>query len=169
MSHTRGSALKKSQKPFIFLVMIGLLGLIATTWIRRKKSQPQGVIHKVLSAAGYSEQTIKYWTSVSAFETAEHGVPWTSQVLHDSNNLFNLIVPGSKKLSYGEGQTIYDTLEQSVHGLIDKVIKPFNYPANYATLDDLIDTMKKHGYFGGNIDDYKAGVHFYFSKLYGNA
>lgn len=167
MSHTPGSASKKFRKPFIFLVMIGLLGLIVTIlmWWRKK---PQGVIHSVLSNFGYSDQTIKYWTCVSAFETAVKGVGWKSQVLKDSRNLFCIIVPGSNKLQYGEGQTIYDTLEQSVHGLIDKVIKPFGYPANFATLDDLVNTMKSHEYFQGDIDDYKAGVHYFYSKLYGN-
>lgn len=100
---------------------------------------------------------IKFWTAVSWFETAG----WTSNVLKQSNNLFCIIVPGSTRLNFGEGQTIYPDFESSVDGLIDHVIKPFKYPSEVFTIDELVAFMKKKGYFKGSETAYLAGVKKY--------
>lgn len=100
---------------------------------------------------------IKYWTAVSKFETAS----WTSNVFKQSNNLFNLIVPGSTRLKFGEGQTIFANISDSVDGLIDRVILPFKYPSSVGSIDELVAFMKKKGYFTGKESDYVAGVKRY--------
>lgn len=111
---------------------------------------------------------IKFWTAVSAFETAVNGIPWNSRVMRDSNNLFNLIVPGKRRLQYGEGQTIYDRWEESVEDLYLRVMKPFKYPLEVETLADLVNYMKSKGYFTSSLDDYQNGARIWYNKLYPN-
>lgn len=121
-------------------------------------------IISLLTQAGYPLDTAKYFVAVSAFETAG----WTSQVLKDSNNLFSLIVPNSKRLSYGEGQTIFASYDDAINGLVKYVLKPFKYPANYGTLRDLTDFMKSKGYYGIDSVTYYNGVAVWYNKLYPN-
>jgi len=155
------NARSASRRLLVLFALIGLpfLLVLFLLWWRR----PQQVIRRKLKKLGYSDEVIKYWTCVSAFETAQ----WTSKVYKDSNNLFAIIVPKSNRLDYGEGQTIFPNIGASVDGLIDRVIKPFKYPEYYASIDDLVKTMKKNGYFGGDVNVYINGVKSYYKKLYG--
>lgn len=150
--------------------LLSLGGLSYLLWKTLARETPQKVIKKVLSRYGISDRAIKFWTAVSAFETAypydSSQKPWNSPVLKDTNNLFNIIVPGSKRLQRGEGQTIYDNFEDSVVGLYEHVIKPFKYPADYESLDSLIDFMKSKNYFTSGIESYKAGAEKWYKKLY---
>src|SRR5262249_6755719 len=119
-------------------------------------------IRKALQLQGIPEQTIKFWIAVSAFET--NG--WTSQVFRDSNNLFNLIVPGLPALSYGEGQTIFASLEDAANGLYKYVIKPFNYPLYFPTLRTLTDFMKSKNFYISDSNSYYNGTLQWYNKLY---
>lgn len=119
-----------------------------------------------LTRLGISEPTAKFWVAVSAFET--NG--WSSKVFRESNNLMCIIVPGSRRLPYGEGQTIFDNLESSIdgpQGLYQRVLKPFRYPAHVQSLEELVDYMKLKNYFMSNKFDYLKGVKSWYSKLYG--
>lgn len=127
-----------------------------------KSMSPVATIKRVLRSFGMDEQTIKFWTAVSAFETDG----WKSRVYRDSSNLFNLIVPGKSKLNYGEGQTVYSTSAGSAQDLIMHVIKPFKYSANYQSLDDLVTDMKSKGYFTSDETSYLTGVKKWYAKLF---
>lgn len=115
-----------------------------------------------MRSEGVNEETIRQWIAVSAFETTG----WTSRVFRDSNNLFNLRVPGSNRLSYGENQTIYGSLEDSVRGLFKHVIGPYQYPLNYKSIRDQVETMKQKGFFTYPLQGYIDGVVSWYSKLY---
>lgn len=158
-------------KPSLVLYpILGIVGLFVLLYQLLGKRTPQAVISRILDKRGLSPQMIKFWTAVSAYETAypydSTAKPWNSPVLRDSNNLFNLIVPGTKRLQYGEGQTIYDRWDPSVEDLVDRVMKPFKYPANVVTLEDLVDAMKDRGYFLLDRATYKAGARKWYDKLY---
>jgi len=114
-----------------------------------------------MRSEGVNEQTIRYWIAVSAFETAG----WTSRVFRDSNNLFNLRVPGSDRLPYGENQTIYGNLEDSVTGLFKHVLRPYQYPLQYNSIPELVTAMKQRGYFTSGLQSYIDGVVSWYSKL----
>jgi len=119
-----------------------------------------------LTRLGISEPTAKFWVAVSAFETTG----WTSKVFRDSKNLMCIIVPGSRRLPYGEGQTIFDTIELSIdgpQGLYQRVLKPYRYPAHVQSIDELVDYMKLKGYFTSNKSDYLKGVKSWYQKIYG--
>jgi len=154
----------------VLLVIFGILGLLVLSlrllgkgmWTMKPK--PQSVITKVLKEVGISDPTIRFWVAVSAFETAG----WTSRVFNDSNNLFCIIVPGSKRLQYGEGQTIFDSLEDSVYGLYNRVMKPFKYPAHVQSIDELVAFMKSKNYFTSDAKAYTSGVKQWYSKLFPN-
>lgn len=157
---------KPSWVLFPIFAVIGLIVLI----FRSLAKSPQAVIRKVLFQVGLSPQMVKYWTAVSAYETAYpydgSARPWNSPVLKDTKNLFNLIVPGSRRLQRGEGQTIYDSLEDSVWGLYQRVMIPFKYPAHVDSLEALVDAMKARGYFTQDLATYKANVRKWYNKLY---
>jgi len=155
---------KRLQKQVAFYVIAGLLSLVALVALafRTVLQSPKGAISKVLASVGMDEQTIKFWIAISAFET--NG--WTSRVFKDSNNLFNIIVPGSVKLSYGEGQTIYSGIEESVRGLYDHVLKPYRYPLSFRKLADLVAFMKSKNYFESNEDAYLSGCKQWYKKLF---
>jgi hypothetical protein len=183
-------SLKRSQKPLALFGIIGLVGLTLVAvwyWIKNQTvtqqvlplgynplqpgqaasttvvSSPEAnAIRDTLAAAGVVEQTVKYWIAVSGFETDK----WRSQVFQDSNNLFCLIVPGSNRLAYGEGQTIYPNITAAAQALLSKVIYPFAYPKNYASIDSLVSTMKAKGFFTGNESVYAAGVKQIYLDLF---
>lgn len=160
-----GKHLIVSAKLWKWLGVIGLVGLsvlILIKWLMIKKN-PQSVIKSELNRIGMNSQTIRYWTAVSAFETKA----WTSQVYKDSNNLFALIIPNSRKLSYGEGQTIFMSITDGARALYPYVIRPLNYRLNYDSIDQLVYDMKSKGYFAGNVSSYVNGVHLYYDKFYG--
>jgi hypothetical protein len=148
---------KRSRIVLVLCVMLGLLGLL----MFRRSTGPKAVIAEVLKRNGYPPETIKQWTAVSQFETAD----FTSKVLKDSNNLFNIIVPGSNRLKYGEGQTIYASQAESVQGLVDHVMRPFKYPAVYDSPEALVEFMKSKNYFGSDLQSYKIGVRQYYDRL----
>lgn len=114
---------------------------------------------------GVPEETIKQWIAVSAYETAQPN-PWTSKVFRDSLNLFNIIVPGSTRLGYGEGQTVYPDIKASVYGLFDHVIEPFDYPLSFPSINAQVRFMKSRGYFTLAEDKYLAGVLYWYDQLY---
>lgn len=157
-----------AKPSWVLFPIFVILGLIALAF--RSRRSPQTVIRKVLSQVGLSPQMVKYWTAVSAFETADQTkkpyAPWNSRVLGDSRNLFNIIVPDSRRLQYGEGQTIFDTWEDSVWGLYNRVMKPFKYPAHVESLEDLVRYMKLKGYFTAPLDGYLNGARYWYNKLY---
>lgn len=153
----------RSRKALGLLVIIGLSGLVILVMFFRRKKTPQEAIRKVLADYGVPEKTIRYWITVSAFETTY----WTSKVLKQSNNLFNLIVPGGKHLDFGEGQSVYNNYEESVVALFQHVMKPFHYQLSYKSLEDLISDMKKKGYYLGSESDYQKGGAAVYKKLFG--
>ena len=157
-----GTVSKRSRKLLAIFAMIGLSGLILLIWIFQRRN-PQTVIAKVLSRYGINAKTIKYWIAVSAFETKG----WTSKVYKDSKNLFTIIGPGDEHLDYGEGQSIYSSISDSVVALYKRVMVPFKYPLSYESIDDLVDTMKSKGYFTGDANNYKTGVKYWYQKIYG--
>ena len=125
---------------------------------------------------GISEPTAKMWVAVSAHETAAKDsngtwVPWTSKVFRDSNNLMCIIVPNSRRLPYGEGQTIFDSMELSIdgpEGLYQRVLKPYKYPAHVQSIDDLVTFMKSKNYFTSDKAKYLTGVKSWYQKLFPN-
>jgi hypothetical protein len=69
----------------------------------------------------------------------------------------------TKQKHHGE---MYDTV---VDGILDILLftqKRWNYPDNFVSLNDLVDYMKSKNYFVSSAVDYKAGVNFYFKKLF---
>ena len=146
------------------LILFALIGLPALLWsmMRRSQGEPETIIRRVLSRYTIPEQTIRYWIAVSALETSG----WTSRVFKDSNNLFCLIVPKSERLPYGEGQTIFLSMEEAADALYRRVIVPFKYPLSFASLDDLVMTQKEKGYFTAPLAGYMAGAKSWFNKLF---
>jgi hypothetical protein len=153
---------KQSRKVLLLLLLVGLIGLPVAAVALFRRSNPQAVITRVMRNEGVDEKTIKQWIAISAFETAG----WTSRVFRDSNNLFNLRVPGSVTLSYGEKQTVYGSLEDSVNGLFQHVLRPFSYPLNYSSIDSQVQAMKQRGFFTSGLQSYIDGVKLWYSKLY---
>lgn len=152
-------------------IISGVIGLIALWWfILRKKKGIKEKIISILTSRGVSPRTAKYWAAISAFETAypysNNAKPWNSPVFKDTNNPFNLIVPGSKRLDRGEGQTIYATVEDGINALYDHVIRPFKYPLDAESLEALNRYQKKKGYFISGLDDYIAGSARWYDKLF---
>ena len=140
--------------------IIGLLSLFFILLLRR--NSPQAMIRRALSRYGVGSETIKYWIAVSAFETAG----WTSNVYKQTDNLFNLIIPGSLRLTTGEGQTIFNAPEDSAVALVVHVLEPFKYPDNFASLQELVVFMKNKGYFTSNATAYITGVTYWYNKLF---
>lgn len=168
MSHNRSKFYRMLLIP---LAVIGLPVLLFAA-IRKAKSNTKEMdaIRSTLSSYGISEGTIRLWIAVSALET--NG--WTSKVFQDSNNLFCLIIPKSKRLDYGEGQTIfmneqgmYDSpLHEAADALYRHVILPFKYKLEYSSIDELVTAMKERKYFTASINSYLTGVKFWYPKLF---
>lgn len=159
-------ASKRFQRGFALALILGLfpLALFLIWWFK-----PKQVIKRSLKRNNIDPQTIKYWTAVSAYETRPQvtgAKPWTSRVFKDSNNLFNLIIPNSKRLAYGEGQTIFPSTMASADALYNHVIKPFKYSLYYASIGDLVAAMKAKGYFEQSEAQYRAGVEQAYKTLY---
>lgn len=93
-------------------------------------------------------------------------MPWNSRVFKDSNNPFNLIVPGTEKLPYGEGQTVFKSIEDGINALYDRVIKPFKYPLNADSLESLNEYQKKKSYFLSGLDNYIAGSRLWYKRIF---
>lgn len=149
------------------LAIFGIIGLAVLLLFGQAKKNPQSVIKELLWELGISEPTIKFWTAVSALETDF----WKSRVFKDSNNLFCIIVPGSKRLQYGEGQTIFANIEDSIigpEGLYKRVLKPFKYPAHVQSLDELVSAMKQRGYFTSDAKAYLQRLKQVYTQLYPN-
>lgn len=152
---------KLSKRFQPLLITLGISGLICLFLSMRKRKDPQSVIRQVLTQAGIDKQTVNQWIAVSALETAG----WTSKVFLDSNNLFALIVPGKKGIGYGEGQTIFATLEEAAQGLVRYVINPFKYPYIFSSIPEQAQFMKSKGYYGGDSITYGKGMKIWFDKL----
>ena len=153
---------KRSRVVLACSLILGLLGLV--WYLLNFRNKPPQVIARVLRSEGMSDRMVKYWTAVSAYET--NG--WSSRVFRDSDNLFNLIVPKSNRLPYGEGQTIFESRELAAKGLFMHVIKPFRYPLEVSSLDELTEVMKQKGYYEISQGDYLRGVTAWYKKLYGD-
>lgn len=158
---------KPSRRRRVIYVLTGLVALLVLIVVLLKTvfRSPAAAIKAVMRKEGWDDQYIKLWTAISAFET--NG--WSSRVFKDSKNAFNIIVPGSTKLDYGEGQTIYPSVSESVTGLIKHVIGPFDYPTSASSLQTLVHIMKQKGYFTSSEDDYLAGARAWYLKLYGES
>lgn len=125
--------------------------------------RPKNQIERILVAHGIGKETARMWVAVSAFETAS----WTSEVYHKGHNLFGLIIPGRKRLDFGEGQTIFLSNRESIESLYKSVIVARKYAANYTSIEFLVNDMKAKGYFTGNFNSYLTGVKTKYSELYG--
>lgn len=141
------------------LLIPGPISLAVFLYIRMR---PKNQIERVLVAHGIGKETARMWVAVSAFETAS----WTSEVYRKAHNLFGLIIPGSKRLDFGEGQTIFANNRESIEALYKSVIVARKYAANYTTIDFLVADMKAKGYFTGNVTNYVAGVKAKYKALY---
>jgi hypothetical protein len=150
---------KRSKQSRILLLLFALIGLAGLLMYRKKESPRQAII-KILKRNGIPQDTIDYWIAVSQFETAG----WTSHVFNDSKNLFNIIVPGSIRLNYGEGQTIFNSYDEAAQGLVDHVLRPFKYPAVYDSPESLVAFMKSKNYFSSDVGTYSAGVREYYDE-----
>jgi hypothetical protein len=156
------NAQNRSLVVLLICAIVGPLVLLSLSLFGKSKRTPQSVIQQILWSLGVDQQTIKYWTAVSAFETAG----WTSRVFKESNNLFCLIVPGTKKLQYGEGQTIFETWEEAATALYFRVMKPFKYSMKYNSIEELVRYMKQKNYFTSDEAAYVAGVNRWYNTLY---
>jgi len=159
MAHLVSKRSAQGWKVFALIGLPVLLLIGAVLYLLRRR--PATIIKRVLTKYSLSQSTINYWIAVSAFETAG----WTSQVYRDSNNLFNLIVPGSNKLQYGEGQTIYPDPESSAIALWTEVIKPFKYSLNYPSLRSLTDDMATKQYYVSDPLIYYQGCLTWYNRL----
>lgn len=149
------------------LSLISVLLLLILSPKRKTSSlpTPQNRIRAALAKLGFNSRLIDYWTAVSAFETAG----WTSKVFKESNNPFNLIVKNSNRLPYGEGQTVFNSIEEGTAALVSKVLKPYKYPADFSRLQDMTDTMKEKGFYTSDKNQYYQGVlHWYDQMQTGN-
>jgi len=110
------------------------------------------------------EQTVKFWTAVSDFETGS----WTSPIFIQNRNLFGMRLPTSNTTAIGgaDGHAVFASLQDSVADLI-LYFNRLQWPMlNFSTIDALVSMMKSKGYFAAPIGDYLAGVKARYQRLY---
>lgn len=171
--------LRAVLKPLRNIGLFGLIMLLATILIiitamrRATRSNTSAIvmatISRVMKAAGYSEQMVRYWTAVSAFETAY----WTSAIFKRANNLWGMTLASRNTTATGrledvpEKQAVYPSIEASAQDIVLYQQKRFRYAMNYATLKDLIQAMHRRNYFTSDFNQYLAGVESVYKQLYG--
>lgn len=149
-------------KVFALFVAIGLLLLWIFKRGKLKTQQAQAdLIIQILTSKGMDLQTAKQWVTVSALETAG----WTANVYKNTHNLFALIIPG--KPGYGsEGQTIFATDAESVEALYKSVIKYWDYPLNFSSIQAQAEFMKSKWYYGGDVATYVKNMVYWWNKFF---
>jgi hypothetical protein len=158
-----------SLKVFLFSLISGLIALVI--WILQKKkkgSSPREIILKTFTKYEWSEQMIKYFTAISAFETAG----WTSKYFRNENNLFAMTLASKNTLAtgkagYGQEPSIahFKSIEDSAEDFQLYLKTRFNYPDNFTSLLELVSYMKYKGYFESDESKYYDGVSYWLQKL----
>jgi len=121
-------------------------------------------VYQLLIELGFNYKQAQYITAQAAHETGN----FQSQIFKENNNLFGMKHAG-QRLSQGEknGHAYYKTIEDSVKDY-QIYYKLNNYPVTFETPENFVDSLKNHGYFEANIENYKKGVR-HFLNLYFNA
>lgn len=152
-SRKRGNGLST-----LVLFAVGLLiALRAFPKNLTSSGQPATVITEVLKENGYSDRVAKNWVAVSKHETAN----FTSNLLRTANNLFGMKQP-LKRMTVSKGPTkngfaSFASLTDSVKDLV-LYMDEWNYPKDFASVDDQVRFMKSKGYFQEPLLDYMTSV-----------
>ena len=156
MEVKRSQQFRKHWKYWLSAGLLTLVGLVL--WVRMK-NDPAAVIKREFRRAGLTDQLIAWWTAIAKHETAN----FTSRVFRDSNNLFSMKLAGKNTtaigaLPYGERQAIFRSVTDSAKDQILFMTRRWNYPKDFASLEQLISYMKARNYFEQNEADYLAAV-----------
>ena len=142
-------------------LIVGLAGLLMLALASKIFPSGTGTIQQKiinrLRAAGYSARMARYWVAVSAFETGN----WNSRLFVEDNNPFGMKHPSVRKTtSQGVGPSgfaKYETVDKGVEDIV-LYMNWFNYPKDFATVQEMIGFMKMKGYFEEPLTYYLAGV-----------
>ena len=156
-------ARKRLKAYLVLLSLFAVIGLIVRLLTRRRDQNQQAqLIIQTLMSKGMDLQTARQWVTVAALET--NG--FTSQVYKDSHNLFGLRRADKPALGYGEHQNIFPNDLDSINALFEWVIKYWNYPLNFSSIQDQAEFMKSKWYYGGDIPTYVKNMVYWWNKLF---
>jgi hypothetical protein len=155
----------------LLTLLIGLpLLWIVFRSLKKTNANPITAIKNALPAAGLNDQNIKFWIAVSAHETAyanNYQTPWTSPVFVQNNNLFGMRLPGSNTTATGSnlGHAVFPSVEASADDLVLYFDRLKWTQRNFNSISDLVNEMKRKGYFTAPLVDYKTGVEYWYKKM----
>ena len=115
------------------------------------------LIQKILTGNGYSPRMARMIAAVSRHETGNY----SSAVFREFNNMFGMRFPRVRKTTATHESdskySVYSSPADSVRDLV-YYLDARRYPFDFATARDLVEEMKRHGYFEDDLENYVRGV-----------
>lgn len=163
------TASKRLRNRLVLYILFGLSGLGMLLWFLLRRTAKSLIIRK-LKAAGFSNETCKFWVCVSAFETDG----WTSRAYKEGHNLVGMTLAPSNTTATGliadpnpEKLAQFASVSSAADDLVMFLTIRFKYPSNFASIGDLVSYMYARQYFQGDPSIYTQGVQEWYSKIYG--
>jgi uncharacterized FlgJ-related protein len=121
-------------------------------------------VYQLLLAIGFNPIVAKYITAQAAHETAN----FQSKIFNTNNNCFGMKYPAKRyttATSEKNGYAYYNSIEDCIEDY--KVWWQTRNNSTFDKISDFVESLKKASYFEAPLEEYKAGV-TYFYKLYFN-
>jgi hypothetical protein len=182
---TTEQAGKKSKKPYLILLGFFLMLLLAfMTFLYVAKRKPKQTSNpdatpdiepnerqeyakelvELFIQSGLSDKEAKYWTALSAHETAG----WTSELYNDNINLFGMKQPAERQTtSKGElnGYASYSDDEASIKDII-LWIQAREFPIEHESLRKFTSELKAKKYYEADYMQYTNAVIKWHAQLF---
>jgi hypothetical protein len=155
----RKLSLSQSQRKFAGLLIL----LIGLSWLLLRSRSPKETIKTILSQK-LNDQNVKYWTAISAFETAG----WTSDIYKENHNLFGMRLPSKNTTAIGEnrGHAVFKDDAGSAKDLLLYFDRLNWSKVNYSSIDEIVQMQVAKGYFTADPALYLSGAKQWYKKLY---
>lgn len=115
------------------------------------------LIQKILTGNGYSPRMARLVAAVSRHETGNY----TSHVFRTLNNMFGMRFPNVRKTTAlyesDSNYSVYASPSDSVNDMV-LYLNAREFPFDVSNARDLVETMKRKGYFEDSLENYLAGV-----------
>lgn len=119
-------------------------------------------VYDILLAIGFNPMIAKYITAQAAHESAN----FTSFIYKNNNNCFGMKYVGQKLATEKNGYANYKTIEDCIADY-----KGYFQRRSFGTFDKVstfVESLKAVNYFEAPVEEYKAGVTYFYTLYFGN-
>lgn len=145
------------------------LALLFVLWMALKyltkmtsKNEIVSQVLNLLVGNGFTIKQAQFITAQAAHETGN----FTSQVFHENNNLFGMTYVGQlNSLGDKNGYANYENIDQCIKDFTE-YYRRSGYSPSFGSVAEYITTIKAHGYFEADVNEYVNGVEYFYKKYF---